>query len=612
MGYALPTGGPSPASHRAPALIVGVEPGYLNFTVSRDEVKEDAKLTVFRDALFSALDSLDLWTPLLRRLMQRGGGLGAVREWFVGTTATLGRRGQGWLAAASATDWMEGRGHIITDEDERIMALDGGGSALPIVATLSCDDPDGHEARGLAWFSSRYDGKVPRFHAALRDDEGKVCGCDLRPWDYDAERYGSYKGYKNSCGPAAHALIEFVAGIPRMPMVTMARQGAGLDWTVMVLGGVTDDNEFVKAEPLLRRHVARGACVTTRNARVMYLLLNDPVADESMLTETERAMLGLFADHEVALLGDMVRTCCEEDRENRASSGTTRPRKKCADPLGTLRCVSVDLDEMPSGGIADMLRPCGDAEPLPDLAPQYVDLDTLCEDDLVVLGMSDNEAISQSVVTATWAAICAGLIDDRYDRLVIVPCTNDGKPVGTPGRLHAPKARRLARQVTVLADMRRSWAVDVEKGIADGIGEIHREDDGTWAIDASVVPGELRGEGAVAASWIGSHLLSRASQAFSGVCSSVPLAGDAIAAMARLDGSFPTLRVHEEGELALAARWVYEASVATLDLRLGNLLSGDAEDPVTAEDIRAITEFLMPVVAASIDEKVLAGAGGER
>lgn len=450
-----------------PVCIVEVEPGYLNFTVSRDEIKDDARKQVLVDALREAVDSVNLWPIAIKSNAHDIRGFRSILE-----GRSLRNEGGRWEIVSSLSDLQGGVGYVLTDEDIESFTDADGHSFLPLLATFEGSDPDGHDAKLVAWFSSAYNGKSARFHVAYHDDS-RASGIDDGNWETDllSWKYGtnSQRGGdgENSFSPNIETIYKLVDEvIPTSQIASAVRDGFDFGWSLMVIGGV-DAKSFSKAEHSIRRHVADAVGRSVLQTKVLYALCEGAVSDDpsspDCLSDAELALAHSMGGHvEVAMLDDLAKTCAKEDRERRKAAGS-KPKRKGLKPLGSFRCAVADIDSEAFADASDVVTATADSMGVPSrsmgtIRYETVDLDDLGHGDLVVLGRPSEERMSR-IATQTMLLQKMGLIDASYDRITFVPASHDGRVWNKGEAVYAPQVKRLARQVTVLADIREDWAV---------------------------------------------------------------------------------------------------------------------------------------------------------
>lgn len=485
-------GSPDPS----PTCIVEIEPGYLNFTVSRDEIKSDARKAAIVDALREAIDSLNLWPVAMRLNAHDFGGLRKLVEGH-----SLRKVGAKWVLTDTFSDFQSGSSYVLTDADIEMFDDAKGRSMLPLVATFDGCDDGGHDARLMAWFSSAYNGKSARFHCAYADDAWSARDANADNWNSDllGWRHGTDSQHgadgENSFSPNIAVIYDVIDNVlPYSQIASAVRDGFDAGWSLMVIGGV-EAKAFAKAEHSIRRHVAAATGNTVLTERVLYVLCDGPVSDDpdspDCLSEAELALLDAMGGHvEVAMLDELARRCAKEDRA-RQKGNAPKARRKGPKPLGTFLCTVAELDESKFSGISDLVSATKRHPGVPSLdgltlkATEAIDLDDLGQDDLVAIGRPDTGKVTLVAMQAMLLQKM-GRLDARYDRIVFVPASHDcqNHPKGTA--LYAPQAKRLARQVTVLADLREQWAVDGIRSVMGGVPFL--TDDGIDLDKAGIEP----------------------------------------------------------------------------------------------------------------------------
>lgn len=486
--------GYSPKSH--PACIIEIEPGYLNFTVSRDEIKDDSRKRAMVEALSLAIDDLNLWPVAIRRCAHDFDNLRNILS-----NRYLRKTDEGWKIVETFTDLALGDGYVLTDDDIELFNDADGHSMLPLLATFDGCDPDGHQARLLAWFSSARNGKSARFHLALPNPHSDLhadannWNSDMFGWKHGTNPSRGSEG-SNSFSPNITVIHDVVKDLPYAQIASVVREDFDPNWSIMVIGGV-DEASFAKAEHSIRRHVAYAMGNSVLNERILYVLCDGPVSDTpgepGCLSESELALLGIMRRHvEVAMLDELAKRCAKEDRE-RKSTENKKATRKGPKPLGSFYCKVADIDSDKFPTVEDAVVATKEQDGVPSvstdtLSRSLVNLDELEDTDLVVIGRPDTDLACSTISMQAIVLQKLGLLDGKYNRVIFVPTSHDGSEHVKGTALYAPQVKRLGRQATVLADLRKDWSVERVEGVFDSCPAII---DGGIDIDkAGIVPNE--------------------------------------------------------------------------------------------------------------------------
>ena len=445
VGYMLHHGNRYNASDPAD-LIVELQPGYLNFTVSRDEIKDDRKLRAVMSCIRAAVGETDFWGPVLRNAR---GDLDVLDDIINEREIAFRRRSDGRWQIESAPSESQSGARVLSDEEEGYFRDDDGNDFAPLLSTVCGADPDGHEAVAIGWWSSADNGKSPRFHASVACQGWP---CDQHDWHWGTSRRCGTHG-ENSFGSSKDGIKEAYEKAALQEMVAIHKFGIDLGWDVAVLGSVADADRFAQVEHSIRRHFARLGSQTVNEVRLLYLLCPDPITGIDDLSDAERFLLDGFNGHvEVADLEAMAATCRAEDRAHRGKA-----RRKGPKPIGTRQAMAMPIDAGEFSDACDLIAVTAEDDRLPDWESRDIDVDALDEGSLVVLGIPSPY---QAHIVAAHAMLLqkVGRLDASFSEIVFLPCLHAGRRRG--GELYAHEAKRVARAVTLLADLREGWAVE--------------------------------------------------------------------------------------------------------------------------------------------------------
>ena len=446
VGYVLDLGsryrGDMPAD-----LIVELQPGYLNFTVSRDEIKDDRKLRSMIRCIKAALGETDFWAPVLR---YGKGNIDALSR-AIGSSdgVAFRRRSDGrWQLESSDAEATTGA-RILSDEELGCFRDATGNDFAPLLSTVCGADPDRHDAVAIGWWSSADNGKSPRFHASVSAPNWP---CDQLEWTWGTSRRCGSRG-ENSFGSSKDGIKDAYEKATLQEMVAIHKPGIDPSWNVMVLGSVTGPERFAKVEHSIRRHFARRCATTVNSVRLLYLLCPAPVAGIDDLSDAERVLLDRFNGHvEVADLEAMAEICRAEDRANRGKTSRKGPK-----PIGRRRSMVMPIDSEKFTDTCDLVAVTENDDRLSDWEQRETDVDALDKGSLVVLGIP-SRGIACALAAHAMLLQKAGRLDSSFSEIVFLPCLHAGVRRGD--ELYAYETRRVSRATTVLSDLRETWAVD--------------------------------------------------------------------------------------------------------------------------------------------------------
>lgn len=397
-------------SGQTPEYIVGCRPGYLNFTVSRDDIKEDDAWRRFVSALREAFAEFDQWPAVIRHIAGMESLADRITFMRRKSIAIVRRGGQNFIS-------QQGDEHAISDEEMRsiLSAPDTDGVITDLSEVLVADIDDvPAEGEGITVMGV-YDG---RMHAMTVDSNG-FANC--------VETKMAVKDIRSGVARAARKSNLCTLTVPFNSASYWCRNKV-TDLRVVVLTHMGDRvDRIATGDRVIRKALADGS--RPADVSILYVLCEGEFRPDASVL----ALLAQFPKgHETHRYDNFLRECRtgiseqeREARERRREQEREAERQRdirrvlTVRPRATPQSRAMDLYDMVEEGIDTMNSPrtgyscttyCVDYE--------TVDLAERSDDDL--LAIKNGEQNPGALMMAYRILERAGKVSG-YSRIVLVP-----------------------------------------------------------------------------------------------------------------------------------------------------------------------------------------------
>lgn len=377
--------------------VVACDPGYLNFTISRDDIKEDDAWRRFVLAVGDAIASLDMWPATMAWLFRQATGAKAIFALMRDKSLHFVANDDGTISVSDGLT-----AHVLTDEERRRMltAKDEDGRRVdlaPVIAPHDDDPGDGEGCRSVIISGREAYAAVNDGTAWLAEGESGLSAASVRKASAKATR-------SSTCAPLLAATRIFRYRYSRHAYNEMD----SLHVVVLTeMGG--DAASFGTADLPIRKMLAGGG--TPADAEIAYLLCEGAWAP----TPAEKVILGWFGDGwESHRYGEFARKSRAAARKQ--ADENRKEKLRLAEESARLRPVTV-------------VRTPDERNPISPYAlamdgihaaswPGNIDIATLSDGDLLAVAPPRRQALR--AIGNLYAALVRNGVLKGYSRLVIV------------------------------------------------------------------------------------------------------------------------------------------------------------------------------------------------